>query len=203
MRYVHLVFVAKYRHHVLNGAAIEALRDVFTKVCAYFGAELRGNAMAGMTTCICWSSIRPRSRSRRWADSLKGVSPRLPRQRRPDIIPGTTGKALSGPHPTSLLPAVAPRSALCADVQNSNGRPTNSCRRRRASRPYQAMNSQACRRFLGHTRNSTDAASFAQRKWIIWARSASEACSWGNLYGPMPKRSNKNYFEIQVLSDAF
>jgi putative transposase len=39
--HVHLVFVTKYRRHVFDGAAIEELRGIFTKVCADFDAELR------------------------------------------------------------------------------------------------------------------------------------------------------------------
>ena len=37
--HAHLVFVAKYRRHVFDGAAIEELRGIFTKVCSDFGAR--------------------------------------------------------------------------------------------------------------------------------------------------------------------
>jgi putative transposase len=39
--HVHLVFVANHRRHVFDGAAIEELRGIFTKVCVDFDAELR------------------------------------------------------------------------------------------------------------------------------------------------------------------
>ena len=38
--HVHLVFVAKYRRSVFDGAAIEALRAIFTQVCRDFQATL-------------------------------------------------------------------------------------------------------------------------------------------------------------------
>jgi putative transposase len=37
---VHLVFVTKNRRGVLSGEHLDALREVFTSVCADFGAEL-------------------------------------------------------------------------------------------------------------------------------------------------------------------
>ncbi len=39
--HVHLVFVTKYRRRVLDEAATEVLRSIFTKVCEDFGAELK------------------------------------------------------------------------------------------------------------------------------------------------------------------
>jgi putative transposase len=37
---VHLVFVTKYRRGVLTSEHLDTLRDVFTSVCADFGATL-------------------------------------------------------------------------------------------------------------------------------------------------------------------
>jgi putative transposase len=37
---VHLVFVTKYRHGVLTGEHLDALREVFINVCVDFDAEL-------------------------------------------------------------------------------------------------------------------------------------------------------------------
>ena len=38
--HVHLVFVAKYRRHVFDGAALERLRQIFPAVCRDFDARL-------------------------------------------------------------------------------------------------------------------------------------------------------------------
>src|SRR5580692_3463882 len=39
--HVHLIFVTKYRRHVLDSAT-DALRTMFTTICGDFGANLRG-----------------------------------------------------------------------------------------------------------------------------------------------------------------
>lgn len=82
--HVHLVFVAKYRRHVFDGAAIETLRGIFEKVCTDFGAELRAcdgeddhvHLLVEYPPTVAISAL---------VNSLKGVSSRLLRQRRPDI----------------------------------------------------------------------------------------------------------------------
>lgn len=82
--HVHLVFIAKYRRHVFDGAAIEELRSIFTKVCADFGAERRAcdgeddhvHLLVEYPPTIAISPL---------VNSLKGVSSRLLRQRHPDI----------------------------------------------------------------------------------------------------------------------
>jgi len=82
--HVHLVFVAKYRRHVFDGKAIEALRVIFEKVCADFGADLRAcdgeddhvHLLVEYPPTVAISAL---------VNSLKGVSSRLLRQRRPDI----------------------------------------------------------------------------------------------------------------------
>ena len=82
--HVHLVFVTKYRRHVFDGKAIEALRAIFEKVCADFGADLRAcdgeddhvHLLVEYPPTVAISAL---------VNSLKGVSSRLLRQRRPDI----------------------------------------------------------------------------------------------------------------------
>jgi putative transposase len=82
--HVHLVFVAKYRRHVFDGAAIEELQSIFTKVCADFGAELR--ACDGEDDHVhLLVEYPPTMAISPLVNSLKGVSSRLLRQRRPDI----------------------------------------------------------------------------------------------------------------------
>ena len=82
--HVHLVFVTKYRRQVFDGAAIEELRGIFTKVCADFDAELR--ACDGEDDHVhLLIEYPPKVAISTLVNSLKGVSSRLLRQRRPDI----------------------------------------------------------------------------------------------------------------------
>ena len=82
--HVHLVFVPKYRRHVFDGDAIDALRDIFAKVCADFGAELR--VCDGEDDHVhLLVEYPPKVSVSGLVNSLKGVSSRLLRQRRPDI----------------------------------------------------------------------------------------------------------------------
>jgi putative transposase len=79
-----LVFVAKYRRHVFDGAAIEELRGIFTKVCADFDAELR--ACDGEDDHVhLLIEYPPKVAISALVNSLKGVSSRLLRHRRPDV----------------------------------------------------------------------------------------------------------------------
>ena len=82
--HVHLVFVAKYRRRVFDGDAIDALRDIFAKVCTDFGAELR--TCDGEDDHVhLLVEYPPKVSVSGLVNSLKGVSSRLLRQRRPDI----------------------------------------------------------------------------------------------------------------------
>jgi len=83
--HVHLVFVTKYRRGVLDVAATNALRSIFAKVCEDFGAELRTcdgeddhvHLLVEYPPTVAIPSL---------VNSLKGVSSRLLRQQRPDIV---------------------------------------------------------------------------------------------------------------------
>jgi putative transposase len=82
--HVHLVFVPKYRRSVFDGPAIEALREIFAKVCTDFEAELR--ACDGEDDHVhLLVAYPPKLAVSTLVNSLKGVSARLLRQRRPDI----------------------------------------------------------------------------------------------------------------------
>lgn len=85
--HVHLVFVAKYRRSVFDGAAIEALRAIFTDVCRDFQAALV--EMDGEVDHVhLLIEYPPKVPVSSLVNSLKGVSSRLLRQRRPDIRKG-------------------------------------------------------------------------------------------------------------------
>jgi putative transposase len=82
--HVHLVFVTKYRRGVLDDAAIGRLRNIFRKVCADFGAEMR--ACDGEDDHVhLLVEYPPKVAIPTLVNSLKGVSSRLLRQYRPDI----------------------------------------------------------------------------------------------------------------------
>ena len=82
--HVHLVFVAKYRRRVFDAAAIEALRAIFGEVCRDFAAELV--EMDGEHEHVhLLIEYPPKVAVSSLVNSLKGVSSRLLRQRRPDM----------------------------------------------------------------------------------------------------------------------
>jgi putative transposase len=77
---VHLVFVTKYRRGVLTGDHLDALRDVFARVCADFGADLL--EMDGEDDHVhLLVAYPPQVAVARLVNSLKGVSARRLRQR--------------------------------------------------------------------------------------------------------------------------
>jgi putative transposase len=83
--HVHLVFVTKYRRWVLDEAATEVLRNIFAKVCEDFGADLK--ACDGEDDHVhLLVEYPPTVLLPTLVNSLKGVSSRLLRQQRPDIV---------------------------------------------------------------------------------------------------------------------
>ena len=82
--HVHLVFVAKYRRKVLDGTAIDRLREIFRKVCQDFEAQLM--EMDGENDHVhLLVEYPPKLAVSHLVNSLKGVSSRLLRAERPDI----------------------------------------------------------------------------------------------------------------------
>jgi putative transposase len=82
--HVHLVFVTKYRRRVFDAAAIDALRDVFQSVCRDIEARLV--QMDGEDDHVhLLIEYPPKVPVSSLVNSLKGVSSRLLRQRRPDL----------------------------------------------------------------------------------------------------------------------
>jgi putative transposase len=77
---VHLVFVTKYRRGVLTGEHLDTLRDVFTSVCADFGATLV--ELDGQDDHVhLLVAYPPHVAIARLVNSLKGVSARRLGQR--------------------------------------------------------------------------------------------------------------------------
>ena len=84
--HVHLVFVTKYRRHVLDSAALLMLRDSMANVCCDFGAELA--EMNGEDDHVhLLVTYPPTVALSRLVNSLKGVSSRMLRQARSDLEP--------------------------------------------------------------------------------------------------------------------
>ena len=82
--HVHLVFVTKYRRRVFDAAAIDALREVFQSVCRDIEARLV--QMDGEDDHVhLLIEYPPKVPVSSLVNSLKGVSSRLLRQRRPDL----------------------------------------------------------------------------------------------------------------------
>jgi len=85
MLHVHLVFVTKYRRDVLSELAIRDLQRIFSKVCADFEAELIECDGADDHVHLL-VHFPPKVALSRLVNSLKGVSSRLLRENRPEIM---------------------------------------------------------------------------------------------------------------------
>lgn len=82
---VHLVFVTKYRYRTLDGDAINHLRAIFSKVCTDFESELV--AMDGEDNYVhLLVNYPPKHSLSALVNSLKGVSSRVLRLKRPDLV---------------------------------------------------------------------------------------------------------------------
>ena len=83
--HVHLVFVTKYRYRVFDGNALERLRAIFSKVCLDFEAQLV--EMDGEDNHVhLLVNYPPKYSISALVNSLKGVSSRLLRLERPDLV---------------------------------------------------------------------------------------------------------------------
>src|SRR6202140_5954898 len=83
--HVHLVFVTKYRYRVLDGDALERLRAIFSKVCVDFEAELV--ELDGEDNYVhLLVNYPPKHSISALVNSLKGVSSRMLRWERPDLV---------------------------------------------------------------------------------------------------------------------
>jgi len=83
--HVHLVFVTKYRYRVFDGQAVESLRTTFAKVCTDFETTLV--EMDGEDNHVhLLLQYPPKVSVSSLVNSLKGVSSRMLRQERPDLM---------------------------------------------------------------------------------------------------------------------
>src|ERR1035438_9878343 len=83
--YVNLVFVTQYRYRVFDGKAVESLRMIFAKVCTDFETTLV--EMDGEDNPVhLLIQYPPKVSVSSLVNSLKGVSSRMLRQERPDLM---------------------------------------------------------------------------------------------------------------------
>jgi putative transposase len=83
--HVHLVFVTKYRYRIFDGGAINSLRAIFTNVCVDFESQLV--EMDGEDNHVhLLVNYPPKHSVSSLVNSLKGVSSRLLRLERPDLV---------------------------------------------------------------------------------------------------------------------
>ena len=80
--HAHLIFTPKYRRRVFEGVHIEAMREIFTRVCEGFHIELAEfNGESDHVHCWCFR----RASNSKLVNSLKGVSSRLLRKQFPEL----------------------------------------------------------------------------------------------------------------------
>jgi putative transposase len=83
--HVHLVFLTKHRYRVFDGKALASLRTIFSKVCTDFEATLVD--MDGEDNHVhLLVQYPPKVAVSSLVNSLKGVSSRMLRSERPDLI---------------------------------------------------------------------------------------------------------------------
>lgn len=83
--HIHLVFVTKYRKRIFDAEALNCLERIFSEVCQDFGAELKGfNGENEHVHLLI--NYPPKVSVSKLVNSLKGVSSRLLRKERPDLV---------------------------------------------------------------------------------------------------------------------
>src|SRR5215470_2479307 len=114
--HVHLVFVTKYRHRVLDGDAVNRLRALFSNVCTDFEAELV--QMDGEDNHVhLLVKYPPKVAVSNLVNSLKGVSSRMLRQERPDLAASYWKGVLWSPSYFAASCGVAPINILKNYIQ--------------------------------------------------------------------------------------
>ena len=109
--HVHLVFVTKYRYRVFDGKAVESLRMIFAKVCTDFETTLV--EMDGEDNHVhLLLQYPPKVSVSSLVNSLKGVSSRMLRQERPDLMKRYWKRALWSPSYFAASCGGAPISIL-------------------------------------------------------------------------------------------
>ncbi len=118
--HVHLVFVTKYRRRVFTKAILDDLRDVFTRICSDFEAELV--EFDGEEDHVhLLVTYPPKMAISRLVNSLKGVSSRLIRQKRyPSVQKRLWGDSLWSPSYFAGSCGGAPISIIRQYIEQQN-----------------------------------------------------------------------------------
>lgn len=83
--HIHLVFVTKYRKAIFDADALKSLEKIFREVCLDFEAELQ--AFNGENDHVhLLVNYPPKVSVSKLVNSLKGVSSRLLRKEKPDLM---------------------------------------------------------------------------------------------------------------------
>ncbi len=115
--HAHLVFVTKYRRHVLDADAIQLLREHFARVCEK--ADVKLVEMNGEDDHVhLLVEYLPTAQLSTLVNSLKGVSSRLLRKERPDIAHRYWKNVLWSPSYFAASCGGAPLSVIKQYVEN-------------------------------------------------------------------------------------
>ncbi len=94
--HVHLVFITKYRKDIFKKEHLEYLKEVFSKVCKDFEAELKEfNGESDHVHLLV--EYPPKACVSKLVNSLKGVSSRMLKQKFPELKKYYLGNALWSP----------------------------------------------------------------------------------------------------------
>jgi putative transposase len=115
--HVHLVFVAKYRKNIFRSHHIDALKEIWTKVCADFEAALV--EIDGERNHVhLLIHYQPKTPVSKLVNSLKGVSARLLKKQFPDLSKCYYKNALWSPSYFAASCGGAPISIIRKYIEN-------------------------------------------------------------------------------------
>ena len=117
--HVHLVFVTKYRKDIFDADALKSLEKIFREVCLDFEAELQ--AFNGENNHVhLLVNYPPKVSVSKLVNSLKGVSSRLLRKERPDLMSVYYKGALWSPSYFAASCGGAPLSIIQQYIDQQN-----------------------------------------------------------------------------------
>ena len=119
--HVHLVFVTKYRHRIFDVDAIQRLRSIFQKVCTDFEAQLVETSGQDNHVPLLLNDP-PKHSVSSLVNSLKGVSSRLLRLERPDLVGRYWKGVLWSPSQSAASCGGAPIGILKAYIEQQKVR---------------------------------------------------------------------------------
>ena len=117
--HIHLVFVTKYRRKIFTASILNTLRTIFENVCQDFEADLK--EMEGEQDHVhLLIHYPPKVSVSGLVNSLKGVSSRLLRKHRPDLLRHFWRGVLWSPSYFAASCGGAPVSIIRQYIQQQN-----------------------------------------------------------------------------------